>query len=127
MPRGRAPSVPGQGRPVVPVPRSSLAPEVAVFRLRSRKPTARFCPPSFRRGLRLEWLEDRCTPATLFVNTAWTGTTPGTDPDGPGPATNFGTDSFATIQNAINAANTGDVIDVEAGTYNEAVTVNKQV
>ena len=34
---------------------------------RSRS-AARLCPPSFRRGLRLEWLEDRTTPATLFVD-----------------------------------------------------------
>ena len=41
-----------------------------MFRSRTpaRKPAARLCPPSYRRGLRLEWLEDRTTPATLFVD-----------------------------------------------------------
>jgi hypothetical protein len=44
--------------------------EMIVFRSRTlaRKPAARLCPPSYRRGLRLEWLEDRSTPATLFVD-----------------------------------------------------------
>ncbi|MBN9518335.1 VCBS repeat-containing protein [bacterium] len=35
---------------------------------RTRKPVTRVCPPSYRRGLRLEWLEARDVPATLFVD-----------------------------------------------------------
>ncbi|MBN2686505.1 MAG: right-handed parallel beta-helix repeat-containing protein [Pontiellaceae bacterium] len=34
---------------------------------------------------------------------------------------------YATIQAAINAATAGDVIQINAGTYNEAVTINKAV
>ena len=34
---------------------------------------------------------------------------------------------YATIQSAVNAANSGDTIYVSAGTYNEAVYVNKGI
>lgn len=40
----------------------------------------------------------------LHVNHQWEGTPNGTDPDGDGPAGEFGTYSFATIQQAVNKA-----------------------
>jgi hypothetical protein len=65
----------------------------------TRKEPARFRP-------RLETLEDRLAPAVHDVTSGGT---------------------FTTIQLAINAANPGDTILVDAGTYNESVTVNKSV
>jgi parallel beta-helix repeat protein len=64
-----------------------------------RRPTAR---------LRLTSLEDRTTPSTLTVNAAFTN---------PGPG------QFTSIQAAVNAANPGDRINVQPGTYNEAVSI----
>ncbi len=64
-------------------------------------------------------------PSITYVDDDWTGTTPGTDPDGAGPATNFGYDAFATIQGGINGVATGGTVNVAAGTYTEDVAVNK--
>ncbi len=58
--------------------------------------------------------------ATFYVNSAWAGTPFGTDPDGAGPATSFGTDAFATITSALAASRDDTVIHVEAGTYSES-------
>ncbi len=58
--------------------------------------------------------------ATFYVNSAWVGTTPGTDPDGSGPATSFGVDGFATITSALAASRDSTIIHVEAGTYSES-------
>ncbi len=68
-----------------------------------------------------------CTPpSTVYVNAAWVGTPIGTDPDGgAGPATNFGCDSFATIQGGVNGVTPGGTVNVYAGTYAEQVNVNK--
>ena len=60
---------------------------------------------------------------TFYVNSAWVGTTFGADPDGPGPATSFGIDAFATITSALNASRDSTVIHVEAGTYSESSPV----
>lgn len=54
---------------------------------------------------------------TRYVDDDWAGTTAGADPDGTGPATNFGTNSFATIQAAVNAAAVGDTLNVRPGVY----------
>ncbi len=56
--------------------------------------------------LRLEYLEERCTPAVHDLTTAM---------------------NFSTIQAAVNAANPGDTILADAGTYAESVTVNKSL
>jgi uncharacterized repeat protein (TIGR01451 family) len=59
-------------------------------------------------------------PAITYVDDNWVGTPTGNDPDGAGPATYFGCDSFATIQNGVNGVTTGGQVTVAAGTYNEA-------
>lgn len=53
----------------------------------------------------------------VYVDSAWAGTTIGDDPDGAGPATSFGTDSFATIAEGIaGVADNGELI-INPGTY----------
>jgi hypothetical protein len=70
--------------------------------------------------------DDFCTPlATVYVDDDWAAVTPGTDPDGVGPATNFGCDSFATIQGGVNGVTSGGTVIVRPGTYAEAVLINK--
>ena len=54
--------------------------------------------------------------------------TPGTDPDGAGPATNFGCDSFATIQGGVNGVAAGGTVNVAAGTYSVTqIIINKKL
>jgi hypothetical protein len=62
---------------------------------------------------------------TVWVNAAWTGATPGTDPDGGGPATNFGVNAFATITTALAVA--PDTVNLAAGTYPEQVLFSSSV
>ena len=78
---------------------------------RSRKRTTQLPASSTKRSkprlpirLQLENLEQRITPAVHDLTTAGT---------------------FATIQAAVNAANPGDVLLADAGTYTENVTINK--
>jgi hypothetical protein len=66
-------------------------------------------------------------PDTVYVDDDWAGTTPGDDPDGGGPATGFGFDAFATIQEGIDAVAAGGTVNVAAGTYDESVTIDKSV
>jgi parallel beta-helix repeat protein len=61
-----------------------------------------------RSRLRLEWLEERATPATLVVDASLT------HPTG---------NRFNAIQSAVNAAHPHDVIKVLPGTYTEAVKI----
>lgn len=63
--------------------------------------------------------------STIYVDDSWTGVTPGTDPDGGGPATNYGVDSFDTIQEGIDAVGATGTVRVNAGTYREEPIVNK--
>ncbi|MFT3746150.1 MAG: cohesin domain-containing protein [Pyrinomonadaceae bacterium] len=64
-------------------------------------------------------------PPITYVDDNWVGTTPGTDPDGAGPATNFGYDAFATIQGGIDGVANGGTVNVAGGNYVEDVTINK--
>ena len=69
-----------------------------------------------------------CTPpSTVYVDDDWSAVTPGTDPDAGGPATNFGCDSFATIQGGVNGVTSGGTVNVAAGTYTENVTIAQPV
>ncbi len=54
---------------------------------------------------------------TRYVDDDWAGTAAGADPDGGGPATNFGTSSFAGLQAAVTAAAAGDTLVVRPGVY----------
>lgn len=66
-----------------------------------------------------------CTPpSTVYVDDNWASVTPGTDPDGGGPATDFGCDSFATIQGGIDGVASGGTVIVYEGTYTQATSIN---
>ena len=60
-------------------------------------------------------------PATVYVDDNFAGLSPGDDPSG--PATNFGCDSFATIQGGVSGVASGGTVNVDAGTYIENVTI----
>jgi CSLREA domain-containing protein len=63
-------------------------------------------------------------PAIVYVDDDWAGTTPGADPDGAGPATSFGFDAFATVQDGVGGVATGGTVNVLAGTYDEDVAIS---
>jgi fibronectin-binding autotransporter adhesin len=75
----------------------------------------------------------RVTPPTFYVDDAWAGFANGTpiadaDPVAPGnQAAVFGTSAFASPNAAITLAPTGSLIVVNAGSYAEAVALNKAV
>jgi parallel beta-helix repeat protein len=56
-------------------------------------------------------------PTVVYVDDDWAGKDAWDDMDG--PATYFGYDAFATIQEAVDAIEDGGTITVETGTYNE--------
>jgi hypothetical protein len=61
----------------------------------------------------------------VYVDDSFLGTTPFTDPDGAGPATSFGCDSFATIQAGVDAVSNGGTVRVAQGIYNENVVIDR--
>ncbi len=76
----------------------------------------------------LEALEDRTLLASpVYVNAAWAGLTPGTQPAGSPPGTVIGVNGFSTIQAGVNAADAGGTVFVEPGTYRENVTIAKSL
>lgn len=95
---------PGRGtRPLSVLPRLALAAAIAATALTMAAPVS---------------------AATLWVDDNWTGTSIGSDPDGAGgPAGPFGTNSFAAIQPAIDAAAAGDTINVRPGNYTETAAI----
>ncbi len=66
-------------------------------------------------------------PLTVYVDDSWAGTAAGADPDGGGPATSFGTDAFATIQDGVSGVRRTGTVYVYTGTYNENVNVPKDM
>jgi len=64
-------------------------------------------------------------PTVVFVDANWVGTENWIDPDGEGPATYFGYDAFATIQEAVSAVEEGGVVNVLVGIYTESIIINK--
>ena len=71
------------------------------------------------RSLRLEPLEDRSllSVSPVFVDANWTG-------PGNCGGHNWGVDAFATIQAGVNAVSSGGTVNVDAGAYNEVVTID---
>ena len=67
------------------------------------------------------------TTDTVYVDDDWTGTLHGADPDAGGPATLYGIDAFDNITDALAAVNAGGTIIVFDGSYNESLTVAKDV
>jgi len=63
----------------------------------------------------------------IYVDHDWEGLEAGTDPDGAGPATSFGTDSFATITEGVAVAVDGDTVQVYAGTYVEQIHIAQSI
>ncbi|HQH36618.1 MAG TPA: Ig-like domain-containing protein, partial [Anaerolineaceae bacterium] len=59
-------------------------------------------------------------PPVVYVDDGWAGTLPGVDPDGTGPATAFGYDAFALIQDGVNGVAPDGTVYVAAGTYFES-------
>ena len=78
-------------------------------------------------GNDVELIRVPATVSELYVDDDWAGTAFGDDPDGAGPAGVYGYNAFATIQEAIDAADDGAVINVLAGTYNEALAISKSL
>ena len=67
-------------------------------------------------------------PATVYVDDDWAGTMAGADPDGAGPATNFGGDAFTTIHEGITGLAAGGTLHVAAGAYYESdLLINKSL
>ncbi|QDT97805.1 golvesin C-terminal-like domain-containing protein [Gimesia aquarii] len=71
-------------------------------------------------------------PSIVYVDDNFSNPITGQDPDGPGGATEFGFDAFATIQEAINNVADGGTIHIATGTYSGNVNAtttgaNKQV
>ncbi len=65
-------------------------------------------------------------PGVVYVNDDWAGTALASDPDGGyANGNSFGTDAFATIQDAINAVSAGATIYVLNGTYDETIVIDK--
>ncbi|HOX37546.1 MAG TPA: right-handed parallel beta-helix repeat-containing protein, partial [Candidatus Brocadiia bacterium] len=70
----------------------------------------------------VEKLESRVLLApTVWVDDDWAGQPIGWDP--PGPATSFGTDAFATIQDGVDSVDNGGTVNVAAGFYQENVLI----
>jgi hypothetical protein len=71
--------------------------------------------------------DTRPTPSVVYVDDDWASLPNGTDPDGAGPATNFGYDAFSTVQGGIDGVANPGTVNVAAGTYLEDVNLNKSV
>src|SRR5262245_14746317 len=68
-------------------------------------------------GLRVEALEDRSVPSTLYVNGS---------ADGADTGTNWA-DAFTSLQSALAASHPGDQIWVARGTYKPTITADRKV
>jgi CSLREA domain-containing protein len=69
-------------------------------------------------------INDDLTPAITYVDDDWSVLSPGTDPDGAGPANAIGYDAFDTIQEGIDAVAASGQVSVYAGTYDEDLNAN---
>src|SRR6185437_4388600 len=72
--------------------------------------------------------DDVCGPQSIvYVDDDWVGIPMGSDPDGVGPATNFGCDSFATVQGGVTGVAASGTVQVAAGNYPEQVVISKSL
>jgi len=72
-------------------------------------------------------LESRLVPEMVYVDDDFANPVLGQDPDGAGPATNFGVDSFATIQAGVTFIAVGGTVNINPGFYPEQVTLVRDV
>jgi uncharacterized repeat protein (TIGR02543 family) len=63
----------------------------------------------------------------VYVDDNWAGTTLGTDPDGGGPASSFGYDAFATIQDGVAGVAVNGTVIVNPGSYSGDINVNRAI
>lgn len=63
----------------------------------------------------------------MYVDDDWAGVSVGADPDGAGPATEFGVDAFDNINDALAAAPAGGTVHVYGGAYTGTVTLDREV
>jgi hypothetical protein len=63
----------------------------------------------------------------VYVDDSWSAVPSGTDPDSTGPALLYGTDSFDTVQEGINAVSANGTVHVADGVYTEDLTINKSL
>ncbi|MFH0991207.1 MAG: right-handed parallel beta-helix repeat-containing protein, partial [bacterium] len=63
------------------------------------------------------------TSSLLYVDAGWAGKNLNEDPDGTGPATSFGYDAFATLQDALAVIPAGGTVLVNSGSYTGEVQV----
>lgn len=63
----------------------------------------------------------------VYVDDNWAGTTVGADPDGGGPATSFGYDAFATIQDGVAGVAINGTVIVNPGSYSGDIDVNRAI
>jgi len=64
---------------------------------------------------------------SVYVDDDWSGLPSGEDPDGDGPATEFGVNAFSTIQAGITAVDPGETVYVNPGQYSEAVLIPRSL
>ena len=64
-------------------------------------------------------------PATVYVDETWAGTTIGTAP--PGPATAYGYDAFAIIQDGVDMVAADGTVNIAEGNYGENLVIEKSL
>jgi uncharacterized repeat protein (TIGR02543 family) len=63
----------------------------------------------------------------VYVDDNWAGTAIGADPDGGGPASSFGYDAFATVQDGVAGVAVNGTVIVNPGSYSGDVNVNRAI
>jgi hypothetical protein len=76
----------------------------------------------------VEILETRCllSASVVYVNSAWAGSSAGSDPGALGTGNSFGYDEFADIQDGVNAVAAGGTVEIDNGSYTQSNIVVSQ-